>query len=470
MTEKRQTTYIPPTINVLDENIIKTIQSYLLIREHRIIEVKEPVYHFIIKQNENTFRGVDKHWSNVYFKYFPKRIIIICESDYYEFIAFSGMHEMLITRMDFHTMIEEIQPLPHTLKYLKLPMDYESPIEIPESVESIENYNGDIVIHDNVKRLTIDNDVPLNNDLHNIETLILTEFFCSHSILNLPNTIKNLKFYFEYDIDRQYTFPSYLVRLYLSCNIGDAINNLPATLEDLTLDTAVTQTITSFPPYIKELKYVEQSDFVHDDEHFMYTVNVPDTIINLKLPSVDFNLNISVNNNVKSMISGWLANEQLTRFHNLDKLFVTEVYNSPLNNLNHGLSILTIITFAMDDDMAFNQPLDNLPSTLKKLSIVSPEFDQPVDNLPESLVELYMYCKKFNKPLDNLPENLEKFSFYSELYEHDYYPPNTTIIAIYVHNEVTKDFDNITYNYCDFNDPNNCIDVFNDTNFVPWYL
>ena len=59
----------------------------------------------------------------------------------------------------------------------------------------------------------------------------------------------------------------------------------------------------------------------------------------------------------------------------------------------------------MLEDCDFNQPIDNLPQTLKKLRI-SGEFNQSIDNLPQTLKRIELYGE-FNKDLDKLPKNLE---------------------------------------------------------------
>jgi len=63
----------------------------------------------------------------------------------------------------------------------------------------------------------------------------------------------------------------------------------------------------------------------------------------------------------------------------------------------------------------FNQPLENLPSTTKKIVIQAYQkigythFNQPLDYLPCGLEEFYMYFNQaFNHPLNNLPSGLKK--------------------------------------------------------------
>jgi len=57
----------------------------------------------------------------------------------------------------------------------------------------------------------------------------------------------------------------------------------------------------------------------------------------------------------------------------------------------------------------FNQPIDNLPSGLKKL-ILGANFNQKVNNLPSCLLMLII-GGSFNQSVDMLPESIESISF-----------------------------------------------------------
>lgn len=63
---------------------------------------------------------------------------------------------------------------------------------------------------------------------------------------------------------------------------------------------------------------------------------------------------------------------------------------------------------------------NKLPSKLKKLCITIPEFNNPLDNLPPALEVLDIQCYRFNIPIDFLPSNLKKLiinckNFYQSL-------------------------------------------------------
>jgi hypothetical protein len=122
---------------------------------------------------------------------------------------------------------------------------------------------------------------------------------------------------------------------------------------------------------------------------------------------------------------------------NNKKVLFTDNFNAPIDFLPDGIEEIHLGRF-------FNKPIDNLPSTLKKLIICANElnyckFNQPLDNLPTgleylvlklienfnhtlnnlpfNLKELHLVVKSFNQSLNNLPEGLEKlivskFNFY----------------------------------------------------------
>ena len=75
-------------------------------------------------------------------------------------------------------------------------------------------------------------------------------------------------------------------------------------------------------------------------------------------------------------------------------------FNQPIDNLPN--SITNIILSKL-----FNQPIDNLPKSLKYLIFdnIYGDFNQPIDNLPNSITHL-TFSRKFNCPVDNLPNSL----------------------------------------------------------------
>ena len=73
-------------------------------------------------------------------------------------------------------------------------------------------------------------------------------------------------------------------------------------------------------------------------------------------------------------------------------------FNQPLSNLSNSLKLLNL-------GFKFNQPLPNLPNSLKYLRLGN-DFNQPLPNLPNSLKSLNLGFN-FNQPLPNLPDGLK---------------------------------------------------------------
>lgn len=77
-------------------------------------------------------------------------------------------------------------------------------------------------------------------------------------------------------------------------------------------------------------------------------------------------------------------------------------FNQPLDNLPPSLKRLKFISVS-----SFSHSLDNLPPSLTHLLGV--HFNQPVDHLPSSLVQLELFGT-FNQPIDHLPASLTHLS------------------------------------------------------------
>lgn len=97
-----------------------------------------------------------------------------------------------------------------------------------------------------------------------------------------------------------------------------------------------------------------------------------------------------------------LTQEEINAIKNLKSVCFCNDYNQPIDgDILEGVDEI-MISFGF-----FNQPLDNLPKSLKSLTIYSHKFNHSLDNLPENLEYLIM-AGKYNKPLDFLPSNLKE--------------------------------------------------------------
>lgn len=108
------------------------------------------------------------------------------------------------------------------------------------------------------------------------------------------------------------------------------------------------------------------------------------------------------------------------------KQFICNMICTKLNNLSQ-YHFLESIEFR---NVEFNDKIPVLPSSLKKLSILSQNFNSPLESLPESLEILNIISMSFNQPLD-LPKNLKSLYIYSTLYTHKInLPPLCTDFSI----------------------------------------
>jgi len=90
------------------------------------------------------------------------------------------------------------------------------------------------------------------------------------------------------------------------------------------------------------------------------------------------------------------------------KVIFDNNFNSNIDWLPEGITDLQL-------GMNFNQPLYNLPSSIKRIVIRKindvgfTKFNQPIDYLPSGLEELSLHFNnEFNHPLNNLPIGLKK--------------------------------------------------------------
>jgi len=98
------------------------------------------------------------------------------------------------------------------------------------------------------------------------------------------------------------------------------------------------------------------------------------------------------------------------------------------NQFNSGISWLPEGITDINLGMNFSKPLENLPSTVKRIKIAKyneigySSFNQPLDNLPNGLEEFTIqFALVFNQSLDNLPPTLKKINIISSLFN---YPIN----------------------------------------------
>uniref|UniRef100_A0A6C0HKV1 Uncharacterized protein n=1 Tax=viral metagenome TaxID=1070528 RepID=A0A6C0HKV1_9ZZZZ len=269
-------------------------------------------------------------------------------------------------------------------RHITLPSDYNEPLDwIPEGVESInfQSFTQEIIkfncpinkLSSTIKSIKLygNYDQPLDNLPPNLLSLTISTLKYSYSLDNLPFPLKELFIY---------TCKEY-------CGYLDS---LPPNLEILDIKTNYNKPLDNLPKLLKKL-YICSSIF-----------NQP---LN-NLPGVE---NIDIINTRQT-----LRKKNLLENRKNEKV----IYS--------GLEMLSMFT------IKFNQPLDNLPPTLKYLYINGNIFNHPVNNLPFNLLTLYIYSNIFNQSIDNLPCRLKYFQISSETFNHSINYLSNSINELYL--------------------------------------
>jgi hypothetical protein len=171
-------------------------------------------------------------------------------------------------------------------------------------------------------------------------------------------------------------------------SFNKSINNLPDHIKKITIENEeYYKPITNFPSQLEEFNFHTEFYYFPNDKMFAF----PKTLKKL----------------------GWYCYgcENLAIYlamlpDNLEVLTIGIEFK--VAELNHFTN-LTNLTIDIED---FNEPLDNLPNTIKKLSIYSTVYNQPLNNLPNGLIDLHFStrceCNDYTFDLDYLPQSLEK--------------------------------------------------------------
>ena len=90
-------------------------------------------------------------------------------------------------------------------------------------------------------------------------------------------------------------------------------------------------------------------------------------------------------------------------------------FNQPLYNLPSTLKSLIFKTYNEVGATYFNNSLNNLPHGLEILEIhYNHKFDKDINNLPQTLNTLYMHCKACKINFNMLPNSLEHITIYGD--------------------------------------------------------
>lgn len=169
---------------------------------------------------------------------------------------------------------------------------------------------------------------------------------------------------------------------------NQSITNLPDNIKKITIENkAYDKPITKFPSKLEEFHFHTEFYDFPNDKMFEF----PKTLKKLGwycygCKNLEINLEM-LPSNLEELTIG--IEFEITKLHHFTNL--------------------TDLTIDMED---FDEPLDNLPNTIKRLWILSSSFNQSLNNLPNGLVELHfstdLVCEHYTFNLDYLPQSLER--------------------------------------------------------------
>jgi len=283
-----------------------------------------------------------------------------------------------------------LPPLPSTLKMLFLESDGCPVPELPRSLTSLETHNCDLPLRD------------LPSSLTELKWGLVTSDVTPEDIASLPASLTRLHLHgskaVEYPALQEATlcFPDSLRHLKMERLPFRAIERLPSSLQCLFIDNSRTAfTLPDLPASLEELKFAFNTNFNEPVRH--------DKLQRLHLPS-SFNQALHAADlpalQVLSVRSGFdqPLDDLPSTLAQLD-LYGPNPYAHSLDHLPGSLQKLKLVR-------QYDQPLDKLPHSLRELRCENSS-DQPFDALPSGLTLLDLRLSKFNRPLDRLPESLE---------------------------------------------------------------
>lgn len=268
------------------------------------------------------------------------------------------------------------------------------------------------------------------NVLNNMTNLHKIHFDNSHNteVTFYPNSVTQLVFGESFNLPLT-NLPESLIKLKLGLVFDQPISNLPDTIEVLIIGSmCYTHEITKLPASIKKLHLITRIPLKH----------LPDTIKKLAYQNIYSPMPNVPKELTRLTISSPMSLDDLP--NTLTHITISEDFNQPIDNLPNSLRTLWIFS------SRFNQPINKLPASLRNLYLsncnylitalpknlhtlslggyclpgnfpphlcslnVGNDFNQRVDNLPKTLTSL-KFGFSFNQPVNNLPPNLWKLKF-----------------------------------------------------------
>ena len=258
-----------------------------------------------------------------------------------------------------------------------------------------------------------------------------------HQLDSLPNSIHTLTTYTKASIN---SLPSSLTQL----EHHSMTNNLNCTVPCLLTHLCLSGGGALFDLSNLPLKYLE----IHGTDDFNPNLNtLPSTLRRLDLSGAwDGPLDSLPSSLTQLNIASQLFNHPLDHLPPsltcLSLQHCSHLFAHPLHNLPPAITKLEILCeydtplqlnknpllTHLKLGFAFNQPVGNLPSSLRHLSFRG-SFDQSVDELPSNITHL-TFGDFFNKNVDSLPSSITHLIFGSEFNQPvDLLPPNITHLS-----------------------------------------
>ncbi len=238
-----------------------------------------------------------------------------------------------------------------------------------------------------------------------------------------------------------------LIKNYNSIKLGHysniSIDNLPDNIKKISWYNChnYTKQIGKFP---RDLRILDFSSISNELQNQICPI--PNTVKVIKMPSNNIDLpNLPDDLEILSLsyknLNKFQSLNMMGKLVKLKKLEIglnyrhEDILDINLNILPENLEILLLQSLPKT-----SLDLTNLPTKLKKLTMIPENGDFTLDFLPGSLELLYVMSNKFSKSIDMLPAGLKKLTFYSNDFDKELcnLPKNLKILDLKIHSTKTK--------------------------------
>lgn len=282
-----------------------------------------------------------------------------------------------LTHIIFGRYFNQIIQFPQSLQYLKFGEKFNQIVEFPQLLEYL-NFGDDF------------------NQIvefpQSLKYLIFGEKFNQQVIL--PNSL--IEITYGKNFNNLVEFPASLNKLYIdNYNFNKQIN-LPENLTNLTIISSHIGQII-FPQKLIYLKFIS----INYNNNRNQNMNLPNNITHLNIDINNSTYSLILPDSVKFLILGSHI-KRIERIPPIEYLYLNCNNIKILEELPDGLIKLIMGT-------SFNSPLNDLPSSIKKLVILNKEFNKNIANLPDAIEELH-FNHFFSQKLTKIPSKLKKIT------------------------------------------------------------